>query len=289
MKVTMSRKNTLITVLSKILFGVLIVICCYPVIFMLSGSFMGEQELAEKLSPVINENAGYVSWSTLPLEPTLRHYIEVFFDTPEFFVVFWNSIKISVGILIGQCLVSIPAAWGFAKYRFRLKKPLFFMYICLMMLPFQVIMLSEYLVLNRLYLLDTLWALILPGVFSTFPVFIIYNFFCAVPKEMIEAARIDGAGELRIFLQIGIPMGKTGITSAMVLGFLEYWNMIEQPMTFLKDKTKWTLSMLLPDITIGNIGVAFVISVVALIPALLVFALGRDYLEQGISSLGGKG
>lgn len=289
MKATMNRNNILITALSKIIFGLLIFICCYPVVFLLSGSFMGEQELTEKLGPVFTENVGYARWSILPLEPTLKHFIEVFFDTPEFFVVFWNSIKVTVGILLGQCVVSIPAAWGFAKYRFKLKKTLFLMYMCLMMLPFQVIMLSEYLVLNRLHLLDTLWALVFPGVFSTFPVFIIYNFFSAVPNELIEAARIDGAGELRIFLQIGIPMGKAGIMSAMALGFLEYWNMVEQPMSFLDDKTKWTLSMLLPDITIENIGSAFVISVIALIPAFLAFALGREYLEQGISSFGGKG
>ena len=96
---------------------------------------------------------------------------------------FWNSVKITAGVLIGQLLVGIPAAWGFAKYDFPLKKFLFFLYLVLMMMPFQVTMLPSYLTLDRMRLIDTQWSVILPAVFSTVPVFIMYRFFavCRMP------------------------------------------------------------------------------------------------------------
>ena len=151
---------------------------------------------------------------------------------------FWNSVKLTAAILAGQLLVGTPAAWGFARYQFPGKKILFTIYIALMMMPFQVMMLSNYLVLDQMRLLDTMAGIILPAVFSTFPVFLMYRFFQGLPEAIMDSARIDGAGELRIFFRIGIPLGSPGMISALVLGFLEYWNLIEQPMAFLKNKGK---------------------------------------------------
>ena len=105
-----------------------------------------------------------------------------------------------------------------------------------MLMPFQVTMVSGYLVADAMGIMDTFWAIILPGVFSTFPVFIMAKGFDAVPIALLEAASIDGAGPLRTFFHIGVPLGVPGILSAAVLGFLEAWNAIEQPMTFLKTK-----------------------------------------------------
>ena len=193
-----------------IAFGAFIVI--YPVIFLLAGSFMHPAELEEHLAPIVSPaSQGFADWSLLPQIPTLRSYAKVLLEEPQFFMVFWNSVKIVVGVVAGQLLFGVPAAWGFARYEFRLKKLLFFIYIILMMLPFQVIMLSQYLVLRELSLLDSLWAIILPGAFSTFPVFVLYNFFRAIPESIMESARIDGASEFQIFFKIGIPLGKTGI------------------------------------------------------------------------------
>lgn len=284
----MNRRRKCIGIIIKIGLVVIAVIFCYPIMFLLVGSFMSNGELMENLGAVLGVSTEPASWSLLPFEPTLRHYIEVLLDSPEYFVMFWNSVKIGLGTLFGQCLIAIPAAWGFATYKFRLKKSIFFLYIILMLMPFQATMLSNYLVMNQINLLDTLWAIVLPGVFSTFPVFIMFNFFRGIPKALIEAARIDGARELDIFFRIGIPLGKAGIISSVVLEFLEYWNLIEQPMTFLNDKTKWPLSLYLPDIGVENAGFAFAASVITLIPAILVFFTGHNYLEQGIASLGVK-
>lgn len=267
-----------------LLLFILAMIMCFPIVFLLSGSIMGAAEIKEYLGPVLNDGSGYVTWSVLPKYATLRSYVELLLDTPKFFVMFWNSVGMTVSILIGQLLVSVAAAWGFARYEFPYKKLLFTLYIVLMLMPFQVTMLSTYLVLDKIKLINTAMGIVLPAVFSTFPVFIMYRFFISIPESIIECARLDGASEFKIFIKIGIPLGKPGIMSAMILGFLEYWNLIEQPLTFLKDKSLWPLSLYLPSIGLENADVAFAASAVTLITAIIVFFAGQSYLEQGIAS-----
>ena len=225
---------------------------CAPVLFLLSGSILSRQELRESLLPLMADTDQLISWRFFPMYPTFAHYGKLLFQTPQFFVVFWNSMKITVCILLGQLLVGVPAAWAFAVYPFRFRKVLFTLYIVLMLMPFQVTMLSSYLVLNGLGLMNTQEAIILPAVFSTYPVFLVYRGFCSLPKGLIEAARIDGAGEWMIFAKLGLPLASGGILSAMVLGFLEYWSLIEQPLAFLEDQTLWPLSLYLPEISLSR-------------------------------------
>lgn len=266
-----------------ILLGLVACIMCYPIIFQLSGSFMGKVELTKYLEPMLaEESSQYVTMELFPVLPTMRHYVEVLLDEPEFFVMFWNSVKLTVCILVIQLLVGVPAAWGFGKHSFPGRKVLFTLYIILMMMPFQVTMLSNYLVLDNLKLINTHWSVILPAGFSTFPVFIMYRFFSGIPREIIDAAKIDGANEIKIFRYIALPAASGGVIAAMVLGFLEYWNMIEQPMTFFTDASLWPISLYLPEITADSAGSAFASAIIALIPALLVFLAGEDYLERGI-------
>lgn len=259
-------------------------LCVFPVFFMITGSLMGSTELKELLLPVMEGGSGYASWKCFPQYPTLKSYVELLIDTPGFYAMMWNTVKIAAGVLAGQMIVGIPAAWGFARFHFPFRKTLFMIYIALMMMPFQVMMLSSYLVLDRLGQIDTLEGIILPAVFSTFPVFLMYRFFVGIPEALIESARLDGGGEIMIFLKIGLPLGSPGIISAAVLGFLEYWNLLEQPMAFLKSKELWPLSLFLPAVGMEQAGIAFAASVLALCPALLVFLAGQDYLEQGIIS-----
>lgn len=266
-----------------ILLIVLALLAVYPVIFLSAGSLMGADELEDCLGAVVSGAEGYASFSVLPKYPTLQHFAEVLLDSPEFFVMFWNSILITFGVLGGQFVAGTMAAWGFARYEFPCKRGIFLLYIVLMLLPFQVLMLSDYLLLDRLRLLDSLWAVILPGMFSTFPVFIMYRFFAEIPDSLIESARLDGAREWQLFWYLALPMGSSGIIAALVLGFLEYWSLIEQPLTFIKDKSRLPLSVFLPDLTMtGKAGFLFAVSVVTFLPAVMVFMGGRDYLEQGI-------
>ena len=123
-----------------------------PVIFLLAGTFMGNQEIIECISPVFMDGGGYAGWRLVPQYPTLGNVVELLLDSPEFFKMFWNSAKITVFILAGQLIFGMPAAWGMARYDFRGKKMIYTFYIVMMMMPFQVTMLSEYLVLDRLHL-----------------------------------------------------------------------------------------------------------------------------------------
>lgn len=260
----------------------------FPLLFMVGNSFMGTLELQEAYGAVLGNAGGGVSMRLIPRYPTLRPLVELLMDSPGFFVMFWNSVRQVFGVLVGQAVIGIPAAWAFARYRFRGRRVLFIIYMILMIMPFQVAMVSNYLLLSKLSLMDTHFALILPGVFSTFPVFIMEKFFRAIPETMIEAAKVDGAGSLCIFLKIGLPLGAPGIMAALFLNFLEYWNAIEAPMTFLKTKSKFPLSLYLPDITTDQISIAFAASVVMMIPAVLGFLWGKEYLRMGIAASGLK-
>ncbi len=259
-----------------------------PVLMMVLNSLMGPQEMKEAYGAVLGGNMEKLSARLLPVYPTLKPYVELLLDSPDFFVMFWNSVKQVFSILLGQTIVGTMAAWAFARYEFRGRKPLFLLYMILMVMPFQVTMVSSYLVLSKLALLDTHLAVIFPAIFSTFPVFIMEKFFRAIPREVFEAARMDGAGEFICFLRIGIPLGSPGIIAALILNFLEYWNGMEAPMTFLRTKSKFPLSLYLPEITTEQMSVAFAASVVMLLPAVLGFLWGRDYLQKGIEASGLK-
>lgn len=259
-----------------------------PMVFLAGGSLMDSLELTGHLRPVLTGKDGFATWALLPRYPTLQPYVELLLDSPSFFVMFWNSVRLAAGILLGHLLVAVPAAWWFARGAGKWGRGLFTLYIALMLMPFQVTMVGSYLVLDATGILNTHLAILLPGIFSTFPVFIIYRFFRAIPQPMLEAAQIDGASSLQVFLHIGIPCGKAGVAAAMVLGLLDCWNLIEQPMTFLKAKSLWPLSLYLPRITAEKAGLALAASVITLLPPLLVFLFGQSYLEQGIVGTGGK-
>lgn len=201
---------------------------------------------------------------------------------------FWNSCLQTGLAVAGQLLVALPAAWAFGALSFKGRRKLFLLYIVLMLQPFQVTMAPSYLVLKRLSLLNSHLAVILPAAWSAFPVFIMAKFFETVPKPLLEAARLDGAGNWMIFWRVGVPLGRPGIVSAMVLGFLEAWNAIEQPMTFLKGRRLWPLSLYLPEITADKAAVAWAASAVAMILPVSLFLMGQGALEQGIAAAGIK-
>ena len=264
-------------------------VLCYPLIFIVLGSLMREEELITHLTPVLVPDVpGFASWPLLPESWSTKGFLTLLVGDTGYFQYFWNSMKICFGVLLGQCLVSVPGAWAFERYEFWGKRILFTLYIVFMLLPFQVLMLPSYFVLRELSLLDTLWAIILPGVFSTLPVFLLYNFFKGIPEEVLEAGRIDGAGEMQLFFRIGVPMGLPGISAVTVLQFLEYWNIIEQPMIFLENPAKLPLSFYMPNIQIENISLALAAAVVTMLPSYLVFALGQKSLQNGIAAIGMK-
>lgn len=251
--------------------------------FMGMGALTHEDELLATIGPALqSESREPAVWCLLPSWPTLQPLVQLLLDTPTFFAMFWNACKLAFPQVAGQLVVAAPAAWAFSKLEFPGRRVLYGAYLVLMVLPFQITMVPNYLVLDRLGLMDTPWAVILPGVFSAFPVFIIKKGFDAVPQSLLEAAALDGAGPLRCFVSVGLPLGLPAVLSAATLGFIEAWNAIEQPMLFLKDKANWPLSLYLSNITAGDLGLAMVASLMMLAPPLLLFLTGRKYLEQGI-------
>jgi multiple sugar transport system permease protein len=256
--------------------------------FMFGGRLMPIDELLATVGPALTGAEGSSVWPLIPSWPTLEPLAELLLDTPQFFIMFWNTFLIVVPSVLGQLLVGAPAAWAFSRMRFKGRNVLVTIYIALMLMPFQVTMVPNYLVMDSLGLMDTLYAVILPFAFSAFPVFIMIKGFDSVPKALLDAAAIDGAGQLRTFLHIGLPLGLPGILAALVLGFLESWSAIEQPMTFLQDPAKWPLSLYLPQIVSENLGLAMSASLLMLLPAALVFLFGQKYLELGIQAAGIK-
>ena len=150
----------------------------WPLWFMGTGALMPLDELRAALGPVLQGAEGSAFWPLLPSWPTLQPLAELLLDTPQFFTMFWNTCAIVFPQVLGQVLVGAPAAWAFSRLRFRGRRALFTLYIVLMLMPFQVTMVSGYLVADAMGIMDTFWAIILPGVFSTFPVFIMGSMPC---------------------------------------------------------------------------------------------------------------
>ncbi|MCL2200203.1 MAG: carbohydrate ABC transporter permease [Defluviitaleaceae bacterium] len=256
--------------------------------FMVMGSLMSLEELNATIGPALSDDVGRAVWPLLPTWPTLQPLVELLLDTPQFFVMFWNTFRLVIPSVLGQLVVGAPAAWALSRFRFRGRRVLTTVYIALMLMPFQVTMVPNFLVIDRLGLMDSVFAVILPFAFSAFPVFIMLKGFDAVPRALLEAASIDGAGALRTFWSVGLPLGTPSILAALVLGFLEVWGAIEQPMTFLSDPATWPLSLFLPQIVAEELGLAMVASLLMLLPAVLFFLFGQKYLELGIQAAGVK-
>lgn len=265
--------------------GILMILCMLvwlPVLLLAAASFMPEDELVFRYLSPLGIGTDRVRAAVMPSYLSLDAYGTLLLKSPGFFVMFWNSCIQVFPLLAGQMLVGVPAAWALARYRFRGRELVETGYFLLFLLPFQVTQVSAYLVLDRIGLLDTHLAIILPGVWSAMPVIIMSRFFKSIPESILEAARLEGAGELRILTAVGIPLGKAGILAVWLLGFFAGWNNIEQPVAYLKERSLWPLALYLPEITADQTQVAFAAGMVALIPSVLVFWCGREELEQGI-------
>lgn len=282
------RNRPVKAVTGAFLLFVCLLFVLFPLILMTAASFMPEDELVRRYLAVLDLGKEPVRPALIPDFPSLKPYADLLLRSPGFFVMFWNSCLQVFSVLAGQLLIGMPAAWAFARYEFRFKKLIFLLYLILLVMPFQVMMVPSYLVLDRFGILDTHLAVILPGIFSTFPVYIMEKFFESIPKSFLEAARIDGGGEWTVFFRIGVPMGFPGIMTAILLDFFEYWNALEQPLTFLKNRQLWPLSLYLPNVTADKASLAFAAGLVTMAPPVLLYLNGQTFLEEGIASSGIK-
>jgi len=228
-----------------------------------------------------------VNLKFIPDMVSFQQYITVLFKSPEYLLKFWNSVILVVPIVVFQLLIATLAAYGFMRYRGRIREIIFFAYIILMLMPYQVTLVPNYLVADWLNILDSNWAIWLPGIMSPFAVFLLTKFMRRIPVGVIEAAQIDGAGEWQIFSKICAPLCKGALCSAAILVFIDYWNMVEQPLILLSDPQMHPMSVFLSKINAGEIGLAFAVATVYMIPSLLVFLYGEEYLVEGITYQGG--
>lgn len=276
---------------NKVVLAVLMAACLLvfiPLLLMAAASLMPEDELYWRYLTPLGLGRDRVRAVLFPSYPSPEAFIELLIRSPGFFVMFWNSCIQVLPMLAGQLVVAAPAAWAFAKFRFKGKRMLFGLYVILMVLPFQVTQVSNYLVLDRLGLLDSHLALILPGIWSTLPVFIMTKTFETIPGVLMEAAYLDGAGEFYTFFHVGLPLGYPAVVTSLMLSFVEGWNALEQPITYLKDKTLWPLSLYLPSIAEDKASVAFAASLITCLLPVLIYLNCQEELEQGVAASGVK-
>ncbi|MGE5678612.1 MAG: carbohydrate ABC transporter permease [Pseudomonadota bacterium] len=273
------------------------VVFLFPLVLTVTNSFMSEQEIENSYGMVTTGSGGqesilsgkYANVKLIPDMVTLTQYYTALIKRTQFLIKFWNSLLIVVPIILGQILISSMAAYAFAKLEFIFRDKLFFTYIIIMMMPFQVTLVPNYIVADKLGLLGSYWSIILPGIFGTFGVFLLRQFMMYIPDAYVESAKVDGASQLRIFFSIILPMSKTGLAALSILVFIDNWNMVEQPLIFLQDINMHPLSTYLSSINSGEIGIAFAASTIYMLPMLLIFLYGENYLVQGIQLSGLKG
>ena len=266
-----------------------------PIVFTICNSFMGKAEIASNYGMVFSTSATgakqfiseVVNLKFIPDKVSFSQYITVLLKSPDYLFKFWNSVILVVPIVIFQLAVACLASYGFTRYRGRLREIIFFSYIILMLMPYQVTLVPNFLVAKWLHILDTRWAIWLPGIFSPYAVFLLTKFMRRIPVSMFEAAKIDGAGEWQIFQKICMPLCKGALASVAILVFIDYWNMVEQPLVLLSDEQMHPLSVFLSKINAGEVGLAFAVATIYMIPTLLVFLYGEEYLVEGISYQGG--
>lgn len=289
------RQNKIGLAVMTIFAAAAAIVFLMPTVLTIANSFMSGTEISANYGAVFSttDTGGktYISETVnlkfIPDMVSFSQYFTVLFKSPDYLFKFWNSVILVVPIVIFQLAVAAFASYGFARLHGRLKEILFFVYVIVMMMPYQVTLVPNYLVSDALGILNTRWAIILPAVFTPYSVFILTKVMRRIPLSLIEAAKLDGAGEMQIFRYIALPLCRSVIYSVIILVFIDYWNMVEQPLILLNDESLYPLSVYLSKINSGEIGLAFAVATIYMIPTLLMFLYGEDYLVEGIAYSGG--
>ncbi|WP_022777262.1 carbohydrate ABC transporter permease [Butyrivibrio sp. AE3009] len=284
--------KTFLVTAAALFFAILFIM---PIFLTITNSFMSASEISANYGSVFatTKQGGKVFISKtvnlkfIPDIVSFYQYYTVLFKSPEYLFKFWNSIIYTVPIVVLQLAVATLASYGFARYDGKLKRVIFFSYIIMMLMPYQVTLVPNFLVSKAIGIYGTRWSIWLPGIFSPFAVYLLTKFMKRIPTEVIEAAQIDGADEWYIFSRVNMPLCKGGIAAISILVFFDYWNMVEQPLILLPDSDLHPLSVFLSKINTGEISLAFAVAVIYLVPPMLIFLYGEDYLVEGISYQGG--
>lgn len=273
-------------ILKKIILLFLAALVLIPFLFTVLNAFMGSGEFYYYYGGLATEEEVYLAFHLIPDHWSVEGFVTILLSTPDYLMKFWNSMGITAAIAAGQIAVSCLAGYGFSKFRFPGRYPLFVLVVILMMMPYQVTLVSNYIILDKLGLIGGYASVILPGIFSAFGVFLMKQVMDEIPQEILEAARLDGAGQLRVLAEVVLPAARGGIVSLLILNFVDNWNMVEQPMVFLHQKEMYPLSIFLAESVSGSSMEIFACGVLAMLPVLLLFANFRDELASGIAISG---
>ena len=251
-----------------------------PVVLTVACSFLSPQEVQRVFGPLLGED-GTAVFGALPQGFSLMGYYEVFFATPDYLAKFWVSLLLAVGAILGQMVISCMGGFAFAFYDFPGKRLLYGLLCLFMLIPLQVTLLPNYILLDQLGTLNTYWALLLPLAFAPLGTFLLTQIFRSVPADILHAARLDGAGTLQVLARVLLPCGKGGVSTLVVLTLIESWNMVEQPLIYLQDVGSYPLSVFLASQYMENLPFQFVCSVLSLLPLVLCFLyFGGDVLRS---------
>ena len=277
-----------------IISAVFAILFLLPTVLTITNSFMEQSEINANygmiFSNMTSDSKTYIADSVtlkfIPDKVSLSQYITGLIKSPDYLFKFWNSVILVVPIVLLQVGTAALAAYGFTRWRGKFRNFMFFFYVILMLMPYQVTLVPNYLVSEWVGILNTRWAIIFPGIFAPFSVFLLTKFMRRIPKSLIEAAKLDGAGEWQIFTRICLPQCRSALYSIAILVFIDYWNMVEQPIILLPDAAQQPLSVYLSQINAGEVGIAFAVATIYMIPTLLLFLHGEEYLVEGIARQG---
>lgn len=250
----------------------------FPFIWMISTSFKFEADVMEFPFHITPENINTSNYKTV-------------WQTETFPVYYRNSIFVTVLTVFGDMCLTSMAAYSFARLRFRGKNIIFSLYLSAMMIPTQVILLPKYIIFGLLGINNTHLALILPGICSIFSIFLLRQFFMTIPLDLSEAAKIDGAGYVRTFLQVILPLAKPGLVTLVLISTMWSWNDYINPLIFLSDDRLFTLTVGLQrfqESNSSNYAVIMAGTVSAILPVVILFIIFQKQFVASIASSGIK-
>ena len=246
------------------------VLTLVPLVWMVSASLMPAGQ-ANTYPPVL-----------LPRDPTLDHY-RALFTRLDLGRTFFNSAFLAAAVTAIALLVNSMAGYAFAKLRFRGRDRLFRGLLAALVIPVQVAMLPLFLMLKELGLVNTYWGVIVPGMASIFGIFLIRQYALSVPDDLLDAARIDGAGEFRIYRSVVLPLCRPILVTLGIFTFLAVWNDFMWPLIILTDNDLYTLPVALANLVgerVQDTELMMAGAVVTVLPVLVLFlALQRYYIE----------
>ena len=269
---------------TRTLLMLLAVLMLIPIVVTMLYSFFSPAEIKAYMQTrgSYDESA----WMDVKLSPrmfSLSQYYEILIRDTSILRMFVNSVFYTVMILLGQAVVVPMLAYALSRFEFRGRDAIFFGILMLMLLPFQVTMVPNVLTLRQMGLLNTVWAVILPMWFSPFYVFLQRQFMVGLPNELLEAAQMDGAGTIRDYIHIVLPVCRPVIGAAVALSFADCWNLVEQPMTYLSQQTELQpLSVMFNQLVSESTGIEFAGAAIYILPALFVYLYFLKDILTGI-------